>query len=91
MEPSVRIQRYKKAPVVIEAVCYDGTKECADVIRAWSGDIAWPAAGTSYIAVRTPHGHVFAEKGDYVVKDVAGGFYPCSKAVFMASHEPVQG
>lgn len=46
-------------------------------------------AAKPHIAIRTPSGVVRAEPGDYIVRDVKGGLYPCLADIFEATHEPV--
>jgi hypothetical protein len=80
--------KYRKKPIVIEAVQWrgDNADECHDF------------AGASF---SRPSGafeaRVYAEKedtwvncpvGHYVIKGVAGEFYPCDPAVFGATYEP---
>lgn len=42
-----------------------------------------------HILVTTPNGEVAAREGDFIVEDVAGGFYPCTAEVFNETHELV--
>jgi hypothetical protein len=42
------------------------------------------------LLVVTSHGLCRAEKGDYIVRDVAGTFYPVKRAVFQATYEKAQ-
>ena len=88
MEPKL----YRKKPVVIEAVpvTYDNRFEVA----AWCGGRAEQAAPSGMIyapgvvAIDTLEGTMWAEVGDWIIKGVAGEFYPCKPDIFSATYEP---
>lgn len=39
--------------------------------------------------IRTLEGNHLASLGDYIIKGVAGEFYPCKPDIFEATYEPV--
>lgn len=85
-------QRFKKRPVVIEAVQYDGNN--ASTILDWitraSGRASmWVGNGTRKIAIPTLEGTMYADSGDWIIRGVAGEFYPCKPDIFSATYEPV--
>ena len=48
-------------------------------------------AGTGKgLLVTTAHGIVRGEVGDYIARDVAGGFYPVKRAIWLATYEKEQ-
>ena len=94
--------RFRKKPVVIEAVQYDGTKECFDRLWDWlcpSGDtLKSPVHHDSdedgdrfdTLFVDTLEGpDIIAKSGDWIIKGVAGEVYPCKPNVFEATYDPV--
>jgi hypothetical protein len=90
--------RYRKKPVVIEAIQWDGTIERAAEILAWveghggSGNYHGTASGpTPHIAIETLEGAMAATEGWWVIRGVEGEFYPCKPSVFEATYEPADG
>jgi hypothetical protein len=88
--------RYRKKPVVIEAMQFDGTKESANEVLAWIGSSGADAKRIHRtkpeqgIAIETLEGVMRTEVGDYVIKGVQGEFYPCKPDIFAATYEPVE-
>lgn len=82
--------KYKKKPVEIEAIQL--TKENACEVLTFcnsSGDIiASNDDGT--ISIKTLEGTMVANIGDYVIKGVAGEFYPCKPDIFEATYDLVE-
>jgi len=78
------VQRFKKLPVTIEAIQYDGTNstEIADFV------------GPAYIdnrripVISTLEGDMGVNSGDWVIKGVKGEFYPCKPNIFDSTYEP---
>ena len=83
-------ERFRKKPVVIEAVQWDGNNyaELRDFIGD-SLDEAWSTGG--YCFINTPGGRMNAYVGDWIIRGVAGEFYPCKQDIFEATYEPVDG
>lgn len=78
--------KYRKKPVVIEAVKFTGDNwpeiECFVPIGKYSSD------GTFQIV--TLEGEHKCSVGDYVIKGVAGEFYPCKPDIFEAMYDLVE-
>ena len=87
--------RFRKKPVVIEAMQFDGTVESANRVLGWIGT----NGGTAYrrhpnmisqgIAVETLEGDMGASPGDWIIRGVQGEFYPCKSDIFEATYERV--
>ena len=82
-------KRYRKKPVEIEAVFYDGTNFKA--VAEFTGLTVWEAegVGSDYIGMVTMEGKLYFGPGYYVVRGVAGEFYPCHRDIFMRTYEEV--
>ena len=80
-------QTYRKKPVEIEAMQFDGSAYSAMHIGQWTGGLAI-YDGIS-LQIPTLEGPMLAAKGDWVIKGVAGEFYPCKPAIFAATYEKV--
>ena len=76
--------KFRKKPVVIEAVQYTGKNqnEVADFYPEVSG-----AFGSRKIFIRTLEGNMEATPGDWIIKGVKGEFYPCKPDIFDATYE----
>lgn len=81
--------RYRKKPVVIEAVQYDGTDESVDWLypQLVSGEIGRNAQG---LYIKILEGVMKADIGDYIIKGVNGEFYPCKADIFNMTYEKVE-
>jgi hypothetical protein len=85
--------KYRKKPVVIEAVAFDGSASSATAIIDWilSGDgtARYHDEGPS-LMIDTLEGTMRADVGDFVIRGVKGEFYPVKPDVFQATYEPVE-
>jgi hypothetical protein len=81
--------RYRKKPVVVDAWQFDGTWETAKDIVTGNPQMGWSegSEGTR-ILIDTLEGQVVASPGDWIIKGVKGGFYPCKPDIFAALYEP---
>jgi hypothetical protein len=80
--------KYRKKPVVIEAVQWTGSN--LHEIQAFAGPnthLLYPEEQALY--VRTLEGGHKASKGDWIIKGVKGEFYPCKPDIFEATYEKV--
>lgn len=91
--------KYRKKPVVIEAMQF--TQENALKIVEWiddqGGEVQFhvsedpPATRrVTRIDIGTLEGTMTANPGDWIIKGVAGEFYPCKPDIFDASYEPAE-
>lgn len=82
--------KYRKKPVVIEAMHY--TVENCRALHEWAG---WEHSDhdedcENGIVVETLEGTMRADLGDWIIRGVKGEFYPCKPDVFEATYEPVE-
>lgn len=78
------IKKYRKRPVVIEAVRFDGTLQSIQGMNILSVSHDF-INGTCQI--ETLEGVMTANKGDYIIKGVKGEFYPCKPEIFEATYD----
>ena len=76
--------KFRKKPVEIEAVRYTGDN-MADILR-FVGKLKTGGG----CRIETKEGVMEAAPGDWVIKGVAGEFYPCKPDIFAATYEPVE-
>lgn len=90
--------QFRKKPVVIEAMQWDGTIASFEVIRDWaakSNTILLSDDG-AYLVVATledgggtaPKAVHTADQYDWIIRGVKGEFYPCKPHIFAATYEP---
>ena len=88
------MKKYRKKPVVIEAIQYDGhnLREIAEFVNVDSDilDMVDNDVNLSLMPViKTLEGDMLISKGDYVIKGVQGEFYPCKPDIFEQTYEEV--
>jgi hypothetical protein len=88
--------KFRKKPVVIEAVHYDGSHAANRWIIDWTRDSATPASmdenanGQAQLSLATLEGALWISDGDWVIRGVHGEFYPCKPDIFAATYEPAE-
>ncbi len=80
---------YRKKPVVIGAVQFFATRtytpeDGSDIIF---DAVKFGKDGTYYI--ETLEGHMQVNEGDWIIKGIAGEFYPCKPDIFDLTYEEV--
>jgi len=83
--------KFRKKPVVIEAVQFVGGRESAEEILGFVGSARAATWHFNHdtIAIQTLEGTMIARSGDWVIRGVRGEFYPCKPDIFEATYEPV--
>ena len=83
--------KFRKKPVVIEALRYDGRN--AQAVMDWMDPSRTNVSGRwndGVFTIKTLEGEMTAQRGDWIIKGVAGEFYPCKPDIFEATYEPVE-
>jgi hypothetical protein len=95
------IMKYRKKPVVIEAVQWTG-KNHRDMWDFLTGktDSYMDASGDNFyidhdkiaggLIIKTLEGEHIASIGDFIIKGVNGEFYPCKPDIFEKTYEVVE-
>lgn len=92
------IKKFRKKPVVIEAVritddelaLRDASLFSGGEIIAYGGDESTGPEGMGLL-ISTLEGPMLGRVGDYIIKGVQGEFYPCKPDIFEATYETVEG
>lgn len=85
--------RYRKRPIEIEALQMAGgnTVEIARWITAGGGTFRAITnaqdATKDLLIIHTLEGDMVAADGDWIIKGIAGEFYPCKPDIFAATYE----
>lgn len=88
--------KYRKKPVVIEAIQWTGLN--LEEIKSFVGgflqydiiDTAWEVdKGAPHVnmIIKTLEGEYICRKGDFIIKGVHGEFYPCKPDIFEKTYE----
>lgn len=77
--------KYRKKPVVIDAIQFDG-RNVLELIW-FAGEEVIIDVGDLFI--RTLEGNMKISVGDYIIKGVHGEFYPCKPDIFLETYEKV--
>lgn len=87
--------KYRKKPVEIEAVLLT-TDTVMDVLgflcpelTCVDHNILDRIRNQGYLTIKTLEGEMKASFGDYIIKGVAGEFYPCRADIFEQTYEKV--
>lgn len=85
------VQKYRKKPVVIEALIWDGNNrvEVAEFIGDSLKDFIREAEDLTKYSVwmKTLEGATCASIGDFIIKGSKGEFYPCKPDIFEDVYE----
>lgn len=80
------IKYYKKKPVVISAVKWDGNN--LQEITTFTDNKAMVKNNT--LIISTLEGNMVADIGSYIIKGVKGEYYPCKGDIFEDTYEEVK-
>ena len=88
-------RKFRKKPVVIEAMQFTGSFPSCDAICAWSGinfpvDLTINGLGVREMFIETLEGKMRVDQKDWVIRGVQGEFYPCKPDIFEATYEAVE-
>ena len=87
--------KFRKLPVVIEAIRTIGTPESNRKIIDWTRGSKTPAfmdrnaEDKNQLSIKTLEGTHWVSPGDWIIRGVAGEFYPIKEEIFLATYELV--
>jgi hypothetical protein len=92
------ILKFRKKPVVIEAVKWTGDADSWNTVIAFAGDKVVGQYEFGHegdpnfmeVSILTTEGRMIASLDDWIIKGVEGEFYPCKPSVFEATYEAVE-
>ena len=88
----MNVKKYKKKPVIIEAIQFVDDAERITEISDFIGDdfsIDYSKKEKPVLKINTLEGVMTASEGDYIIKCVKGEFYPCKPNIFDNTYEEV--
>jgi len=88
----MKARRFRKKPVVIEAMQFSTEHRFGGpALHEFLEGCVWIPSVNGRIIISTLEGDMSVAPGDWVIKGVAGEFYPCKPEIFAATYEPVDG
>lgn len=91
----MNVTRWRKKPKVVEAMQYSKTEDFHDIrewVEAFGGRVCAMqsrVSGEVVFVIQTLEGEMIVRRGDWVIKGVAGEFYPCKPDIFARTYEEV--
>lgn len=85
--------QYRKKPIVIEAVQFDGNFRCLDIFSIHEVKhfiVSKDEDGRQCIKIPTLEGEMIALVCDYIIRGINGEYYPCKPDIFEMTYEPVK-
>lgn len=82
------INKYRKKPVIVEAVIWTGNnlEEIKELAKNAVEHIIFV---DNNLYIETLEGNMNVSVGDYIIKGIAGEFYPCKPDIFKETYETV--
>ena len=82
--------KYRKKPVVIEAVQWTGDN-WDEIAKFYPNNLMYDyPASKRTIVIQTLEGQTRADQNDWIIKGTRGEFYPCKPDIFEATYEKVE-
>ena len=86
--------KYRKKPIIIEAIRWSGSN--VKEINIFTNKppqriLSWDDSLNESVIISTLEGDMRAKKGDYIIKGINGEFYPCKPDIFKKTYERVEG
>jgi hypothetical protein len=86
------VPKFRKRPVVVEAMHFD-SESAGNAIVRWAGGAVtgvFDDGSGAYLTVLTLNGPVRVPQGEHVIRGVENEFYPCADAIFAVTYESVE-
>jgi hypothetical protein len=84
--------KYRKKPVIIDAVQFNGDMNLEEMEKFITIDFSVifdPATEKLMLIIPTLEGEHLAQHGDYIIRGIAGEYYPCKPDIFNKTYEKV--
>ena len=78
--------KYRKRPIIIDAVLFDGTEGAIMEVKQLAGNNK-VLINCDNLVIPTLEGDMIASKGDYIIRGVNGEIYPCKPDIFDKTYD----
>lgn len=83
--------KYRKKPVIIDAVQWNPDKPLGDYPEWLAQEIQSTAIPVLMgLRIFTLEGGMTANPGDWIIRGIKGELYPCKDEIFRSTYEPVE-
>lgn len=82
--------RYRKRPIVIGAIKWEGDGISLIAVIDMAPDASIQLMTDRSLAINTLEGTMYASVGDWIIRGVKGELYPCKPDIFDATYEAVE-
>jgi len=79
--------RFKKRPVIIDAVQFTGENDAEVLEFLVKYKVPFEVVADHELVIHTLEGDMHVSRHDWIIKDVQGEFYPCKPDIFSATYE----
>ena len=80
--------KYRKKPVVIDALQWTGDN--GEAMLEFAGEMSfYHVINDNILIIPTLEGNHKALPGDFIIRGIAGEFYPCKPDIFESTYEAV--
>lgn len=90
----MQAKRYRKKPVVIEALQFLDTAERIEELSYFITNqdvvVSYKCPEDPRLILQTLEGRLEASVGDYIIRGIKGEYYPCKPDIFSATYEAVE-
>lgn len=80
--------KYRKKPIVIDAIIWDGNN-FNEIIYNFPGIIC-AQRDDNILSIQTLEGVMNANVGDYIIRGIKGEFYPCKPDIFEMTYDGIE-
>jgi hypothetical protein len=87
------MRKYRKKPVVIEAIQFFDDADTLIKLSEFLNDdirVDYSIPDKPVLKIQTLEGEHIASIGDYIIKGVKGEFYPCKPDIFEMTYEAIE-
>jgi len=84
------MKKYRKKPIVIDAIQWDGTEDMAFEIATnddFQGMMDFKTGEFGGFYIDTLEGRMKVSPNDYVIRGIKGEYYPCKPDIFELTYE----
>lgn len=88
----MRMKNYRKKPIEIQAIQWDGSEEMAVKIASnddFEGMIDFSSGEFGGFYIDTLEGRMHVSPNDYVIRGIKGEYYPCKADIFELTYEQI--
>lgn len=82
------VQTFRKRPVEVQAIHYTGATKIGALFDFIQG-AAWETGPGACVKIETLEGTMIAQPGDWIIRGVAGEYYPCKPDIFAQTYEAI--